>query len=305
MVTISALFAWMGLLNACQIGLPAPVLPTSDTLRSFLCQLQEIDLEAIAQSCYDLAIIDYSSDGRETGEFTHTEISSLTDGPNAPRTILSYMSIGEAEEYRYYWQSSWKPGKPIWLDAENPAWDGNYRARYWDPEWQRIILAYTDRVIDAGFHGVYLDLVDSYEYYETLGRTTAAAEMVAWIGRIRAHATAQNPDFLVFVQNAPELVRSFPSYVELVDGIGQEDIYYGYIDDDVKTPPEVTAELESHLDIFLAAGKLVLTIDYATTLHRIDDAYEKARTKGYVPLATVRALDRLTIHPEHNPCVGE
>lgn len=92
-----------------------------------------------------------------------------------------------------------------------------------------------------------------------------------------------------------------PAYLNSVDGIGQEDAYYGYHRDDQPTPPGVTAELERHLDVFKNAGKVVLTVDYATTPAHVDDAYARAQARGYVPFCTVRALDRLTINPGHEP----
>ena len=92
-----------------------------------------------------------------------------------------------------------------------------------------------------------------------------------------------------------------PAYLSSVDGIGQEDIYYGYDDDDVMTPVTVTAELEGYLDLFKNADKVVLTVDYATIPAHIDDAYAKSQAKGYVPFVTVRDLDQLTINPGHEP----
>ena len=67
------------------------------------------------------------------------------------------------------------------------------------------------------------------------------------------------------------------------------------------TPPEVTAGLERQLDLFRAAGRLVFTIDYATTPAHIDRAYARARARGYVPFVTVRELDQLTVNPGHEP----
>ena len=84
--------------------------------------------------------------------------------------VVAYMSIGEAEDYRYYWQSTWKNDKPIWLAKENPNWPGNYKVRYWEEEWQSIIYgnndSYLKKIIDAGFDGVYLDIIDAFEYFE-------------------------------------------------------------------------------------------------------------------------------------------
>lgn len=264
----------------------------------FLYQLQDLDLEAAGMSAYDLVIMDYSSDARP---YTADEIAALKDSPGGPKIVFAYMSIGEAEDYRFYWEETWYESPPSWLDAENPDWEGNYKVRYWEPAWQEIILEYTDRLLEAGFDGVYLDIIDAYEHYESLGRESAAQEMVEFVATIAEHAHEQTPDFYIIPQNAPELAEHDPAYLDIVDGIGQEDIYYGYEDEDIATPPEETVWLESQLDKFLRAGKLVLTIDYATTPSHITDAYTKSRAKGYVPFVTTRALDQLTIHPAHPP----
>jgi len=80
------------------------------------------------------------------------------------------MSIGEAEDYRYYWDSTWRTGNPIWLDKENSDWSGNYKVRYWEYGWQNIIFgnddSYLKKILDAAFDGVYLDIIDGFEYFE-------------------------------------------------------------------------------------------------------------------------------------------
>ncbi|MFV8358526.1 endo alpha-1,4 polygalactosaminidase, partial [Flavobacterium sp. XS1P32] len=77
---------------------------------------------------------------------------------------------GEAENYRYYWQPSWNTNKPSWLDTQNPNWAGNYKVKYWNKEWQNIIYdnnnSYVKKIIDSNFDGVYLDIIDAFEYYE-------------------------------------------------------------------------------------------------------------------------------------------
>jgi endo-alpha-1,4-polygalactosaminidase (GH114 family) len=59
--------------------------------------------------------------------------------------------------------------------------------------------------------------------------------------------------------------------------------------------------LERYLDLFKHAGKLVLTVDYATTPSHVDAAYTRSQAKGYVPLVTVRDLDQLIINAGHQP----
>jgi len=104
-------------------------------------------------------------------EFTQSEIDQLKsklDGGS--RLLICYMSIGEAEDYRYYWQTEWDTDPPGWLDGENPYWEGNYKVKYWDSEWQAIIFgnesSYSKKILDTGFDGVYLDIIDAFEYYE-------------------------------------------------------------------------------------------------------------------------------------------
>ncbi len=279
------------------------------TVNDYLYQLQEMDLTAIGNTAYDLVVMDYALYGDDGSAFSAAKIAALKDSPGGKKIVLAYMSIGEAEIYRFYWNQDWDadgdgvpdPGAPAWLDLEDPDWEGNYKVRYWDPAWQSLIFAYTDKLLDAGFDGAYLDIIDAYEYYSEQGRDTAAQEMSDFIAAIRARAHERDADFYIFPQNSAELAGLVDGYLDNVDGIGQEDIYYGYDDDDAMTPPEVTAAVEADLNVFRDAGKLVLTVDYATTPAHIDDAYSKSQAQGYVPFVTVRNLDQLTINVGHEP----
>lgn len=288
--------------------------PPWNRINDFLIQLQNVDLEAIGRTAYDLVVIDYSADGTEARAFTRQEIAALQRSPGGPKRVLAYLSIGEAETYRYYWDPAWDDEPPFgvpdadapaWLDVENPNWEGNYKVHYWDPEWQAIIFgspdSYLDKILARGYDGVYLDLVDAYWYYQQQGRESAAREMVEFVVALASYARSRRPGFAVFAQNAEDLAAEFPEYLAVLTGVGREDTYYGYEGDDLPTPPEATAWIEQHLDPFREAGKLVLTIDYATTPAHIDDAYARAQAKGYVPFVTVRNLDQLIINPGHEP----
>jgi len=272
-----------------------------DAVDDFLYQLQEVDLPTIGATAYDLVVVDYSAHGDDGSAFSAAEIAALKESPGGQKVVLAYLSIGEAEDYRFYWQESWQPGDPTWLEAENPDWPGNYRVRYWDPAWQAIVLSYVDRLLAAGFDGAYLDLVDAYEAYVDRGRASAIQEMADFVAAIRAHARSHDPDFALFAQNGAELARLIPGYLQLVEGIGQEDIYYGYEGDDEMTPATVTAALERDLQLYREAGRLVLTVDYATTPAHVDDAYTRSEIQGFVPFVTVRELDQLTVNPGHEP----
>jgi cysteinyl-tRNA synthetase, unknown class len=152
--------------------------PDWDSINDFVYQLQNINLDALGKTKFDFAIMDYSRDGSDAETFTPEEVATLKNSPGGPKPVLSYMSIGEAEDYRWYWQRSWdmnrdgRPdaGAPAWLGPANPNWPGNYKVRYWDPDWQQIVYDYLDKVLAAGYDGVYLDIIDAYEYWGPGGK---------------------------------------------------------------------------------------------------------------------------------------
>lgn len=118
---------------------------------------------------YDILLMDlFFNDG---SAFSTTEINQLKIKKNGgKRLVICYMSIGEAENYRYYWQQNWVSNPPEWLLKENPNWAGNYKVQYWNPEWQKVIYgnnnSYCSKILAAGFDGVYLDIIDGFEYFE-------------------------------------------------------------------------------------------------------------------------------------------
>ncbi len=126
-------------------------------------------INTLSETNYDLIIIDLFF--MDNYSLTSDDLSLLKTKENGgSRLVIAYMSIGEAEDYRYYWQEEWSNNYPSWLVLENPEWEGNYKVKYWDDEWQTLIYgnndSYLKMIIDAGFDGVYLDIIDAYEYFE-------------------------------------------------------------------------------------------------------------------------------------------
>ena len=190
------------------------VQPTWSEVDDFLYQLQNLDLVKAGNSRFDLVITDYAENGHEATRFTPGQIAALQHSPGGAKRVLAYMSIGEAETYRWYWQKQWDAnsdgvpdkGAPSWLGRSNPDWLDNYKVRFWQPGWQRLIYgtpdSYLDKIIADGYDGVYLDIIDAYEYWGPGGegrpvRKQAAQDMVDFVRALADYARVVKgkPDF--------------------------------------------------------------------------------------------------------------
>ncbi|MBN1511497.1 MAG: endo alpha-1,4 polygalactosaminidase [Phycisphaerae bacterium] len=302
------------------------------TGESFLYVLQPdaVGDAALAVASFDWLVLEPSREGDAASEFTRAELNAIRQGGACgDKIILAYLSIGEAEDYREYWDSDWVNGSgtpidgvaPSWLGPSNPDWGGNYKVRYWDPDWQAIILGTAsgpektplDRIIDAGFDGVYLDIVDAFEFWsdpdegiEELSRQEARERMIEWVTRIAEYArdTRGVEGFLVFPQNADEIIYNdddaldalSEDYFSVVDGIGIEDLVYSGTDPNDEE--DVTRRLAT-LAEFTDRGKTVLVTDYvlnanytpANSGSRAADFVARARQAGLIPYAAVEEGD--------------
>jgi cysteinyl-tRNA synthetase len=147
----------------------------AEDAKNFLTMLNPIDypsksayLKALRNTNYDVLFIDLYYQGEQ---LTRKDIASLKTKKNGgKRMVCAYLSVGEAEDYRDYWQKSWDDNPPPWISEMNKEWEGDYKVMYWTKSWRDILFgskdSYLDKIISAGFDGAYLDVVDAYEYFE-------------------------------------------------------------------------------------------------------------------------------------------
>lgn len=120
-------------------------------------------IDELSNTNYDLIVIDAFFKGQRLRKDDLDKIRYKKNG--GKRIIISYFSIGEAEDYRYYWKENWQVGSPNWIVEENENWEGNYAVRYWDEQWHEIVIDYLNIIVESGFDGVFLDTVDTYYNY--------------------------------------------------------------------------------------------------------------------------------------------
>ena len=271
----------------------------------FAYWLQDIDVEKAKNSPYDLLIIDYSSDGEEAGEFSYAQVEYMKSSEANKKLLLSYISIGEAETYRFYWNNTWDAdfdgtpdaSAPEWLDIENPEWEGNYKVHFWEQGWQNITYEYLDRILAAGFDGIYMDIIDAYEYYE--GSVSHSDWlMMDFVANISNYVKAEaGANFSVFVQNADELLVN-SSYLSVIDGIGREDLFF---DDNDQTDKEWRAEGINNLNRAVEGGKAVLVTDYPENTDDVYSFYSKCIDNEYLAYGAERDLDSLKSYEFYPP----
>lgn len=265
-------------------------------VQSFTYQLTNYPqgkLDTIANSKFDLAIVDLARDGY-VNWFTAAEITALKA---SGKQVLAYFEIGAIENYRPEWSQvpdDLKLG-PV------GGWPNEQYVKYWDERWWPIVQGRIDQALAAGFNGCYLDMVVTYEEIPAnsagTNRADLARKMVALLERINQYAKARNPAFKVMPQNSPELVDD-PAYLPAIDGLGMEDMYWS---DDNPCDMGWCEENRTNAARVRAAGKLVLSTDYAVQAAHVADAYTRSRAAGFVPYVSVRALDRMTVNAGWDP----
>jgi cysteinyl-tRNA synthetase len=259
---------------------------------------------ALAGCGRQLIVIDASYTGGE--RWTTQDIAAIRAGLDG-RRVVAYLSIGEAEKYRDYWQRGWKPGNPAWLGKRNPQWAGNFVVNYWDPQWQQLIVAELDLIVAAGFDGVYLDLVDAFETFEYDRATkqwlddrvnpatqqSYRRDMIDWVLTLAERARQTSPDFLVIPQNGVQLLEH-ADFLAAIDLVSVEDLFTS---GNRQQDEDDTDYRLSFLAAATEAGRTVVCVEYPRKAKAQLWAEEGADAQAFTLLITDRNLTQLGYCP--------
>jgi cysteinyl-tRNA synthetase len=214
-------------------GLP-PLGDVSHWLYLIDVDLEPETVEQIVSSTYDMAVLDFIPSEANNTDYPMADVVARLHGAVHPKLVIAYIDIGQAEDYRTYWQPGWRIGNPEWIVAGDPdGWEGNYPVAYWQDQYRDVWLGsegYLQAILDAGFDGVYLDWVEAYSDENVMAFAKRQGidplqEMIRWVGDIADFGRAQNPDFIVIAQNAAELA-AHDEYVHIIDAIAQEQVWF-------------------------------------------------------------------------------
>lgn len=246
--SVSGAAGLFGLALACLTA--SPVLADRDSIReakSWSYQLQG-DMRSTGKSDADVAVVDPDHTGNP---------SKLKTKPNGEkRDVLAYISIGEVEEGRAYMK---KQGKKSWNTGKTQGWEGNYAAKYWDEDWKGIVKERVSKAIEAGYDGVYLDRVDTYQNLKA--PNGSRKEMIGFVKEVAEEARSKRGNAAVVVQNAEELL-SDKGYVASIDGVAKESLYYGVRGKGRRNDDGEIATSRNYLRKAKDEGKAVYVVEY-------------------------------------------
>ncbi len=280
--------------------------------------IQDVDsdrqYEELVGTHFDLYVLEVTTtetgnEDFDIGGLIHDIRQHNLDYRGVDPIFLAYVDVGQAEDWRWYYEEGWTIGDPEWIVATDPNnWEGNYPVAFWHQEWEDIVIygdgenSHVNATLDAGFDGIYMDWIEAYsdervidKVAEDFALTYEQAEekssqlMFDFIDKIGTYARTEaddaNPDYLVVTQNASDLYVWDPDrFEEVNDGIALEAIWWdgdggfdnwndsdGYNLRTNKLYPNWTEEVLSHLDPM--KGRLpIFCVEYAQDMDGDDAA---------------------------------
>jgi cysteinyl-tRNA synthetase, unknown class len=264
-----------------------------ENYQTWAYQLQKYEgpfgLSQMIKSKPSIWVIDYSSDGSSEKKWNAEKINQIKLNGHFP---LAYMSIGEAEKYRFYF----KDLRKSLLIRENKNWSGNYIIRFWNKTWQKIIYgspsSYLGQIIPQGFSGVYLDIVDAFDQFSD--KNKVANQMANFIIELSSWAKIQKSDFKVIIQNGLHIIEYLDrakrdSFLKAIDGAAIEDLYFNgnkEYDNDFHPQKDVL----NLLKVYQQRKKVLLAVEYLKDEKKICQFKDWAKREKLIPLVTNRDL---------------
>jgi uncharacterized protein (TIGR01370 family) len=215
------------------------------------------------------------------------------------KTLLGYLSLGEVESYRSYFNAV-KSQNLLLMENEN--WRGSFFVDMRNKQWTaRVIEEVIPSILRRGFDGLFLDTLDNSIELERMdpiryqGMTTAAVELVR---SIRLHY----PNIKIMMNRAYEVIPKLGEDLDMVLG---ESVFASY-DFQTRTYELVNSQAyKEQVKLLQAARKKfpklkIMTLDYwdSTDSKAISEIYSLQRNNGFSPYVSTIELDKVISEPK-------
>lgn len=270
------------------VGAMLMLLPFSELSKKIerYCVYYNDEAPIEAFSPYDLIVLDSTY---------HPKLEGLIE---QKKTLLGYISLGEVESERDYFEQVKAEGI---LLTENENWEGSFYVDMRDPKWtKRVIEELIPGILFQRFDGLFLDTLDNAGVMErsnpekNKGMVQAAAKLVK---TIRNHY----PTIKIMMNRGYELLPIVGGDIDMVMG---ESIYTDYnFDKNIYEYVPEDLYLQQVESLQNAQSKFphlkIYTLDYwkPNEPEVIKAIYQKERDNGFIPYVATVDLHKIIPEP--------
>lgn len=214
------------------------------------------------------------------------------------RDVLAYLSLGEIEQHRPYFD--WAKSAGILL-GENPNWHGSFYVDVRQESWRkRVVDELVPGILATGFDGVFLDTLDDAAALEGQNPQSYRAMKMQAANLVRS-LRESFPRMRIMVNRGYGL---FPGIAPFVDILLGESVYstYDVVHNSYVHVP--AAQYEQQVDLLKRARQAnpklrICSLDYWNPDARgeIRRIYRLERANGFAPYVATRDLDRVVREP--------
>jgi len=213
--------------------------PKPKVVKNWAFYIKDVDVQQVIKSSVDMVVIDLDT---KDGPITKQQVQKIKD---SDKVVIAYLSVGDAEEYRRYWDDSWTKPKlaPKWLGKQSTVWKGVYHVTNpLEDQWMDIVKKMIDTAINNGFDGIVVAGIKPQ---------TEQAEL--FLTKISEYTKRNNKQFKLFVQD-----YTSKEIVGVVDGIVVQGVSYnlfGAANKNIKQQTEV-------LNWFVSNNKTIYVVEF-------------------------------------------
>ena len=224
----------------------------------------------------------------EADAINETELEALTEYGAIP---YAYLSVGEVGPHRSYSSRI----RPKWVLGKNNTWNSKV-LDVANSDWRKFLLQRVEVLHNAGYQGLFLDTMDSYQLYASTAEARDAQErgLIDFLKLVKE----RYPDMRLIANRGFEILDAGAEYLEAV---AAESLYASW-DNNAQTYIEVEEDdrqwLLGHLNKVRDQHELdVIVIDYVPPSRRKE---AKAVAKviaahGFIPWVSTPALNYVGI----------
>lgn len=220
-------------------------------------------------------------------------LGPLTPEDKGDTLCLAYLSVGEANDYRWYWKDI---QDAPWVLRENPDWEGDYLVDPRSREWQKLVVeGVAPLLVEAGYDGFMLDTVDTVAmllHEDSVKYAGVEQGMADLIIRLRK----AYPDMIILPNRGWE---TLPLTQNAVDGLLVESVRSMYDfrrSRSRRLTHDERAWIDNRLNAPALQGLPVFALDYVDPPNPLEaeSVFRELQALGYRPLISTLDLMHYT-----------